>query len=160
MLIAVISDSHNNIRAIEAVKKCIEKSDVLIFLGDGEEDISKITENYKGEIYSVKGNCDLSNKNPEERIIEICNNRIFICHGHKYGVKHNYNNIYYRGRELEADIVLFGHTHIAMIEEFDKITLMNPGSISHSYSEFRNSLGFIEIFENNEKMAWIKELKV
>ena len=82
MLIAVISDSHNNIRAIEAVKKCIEKSDVLIFLGDGEEDISKITENYKGEIYSVKGNCDLSNKNPEERIIEICNNRIFICHGH------------------------------------------------------------------------------
>ena len=160
MLIAVISDSHNDIKAIEAVKLCIQKSDVVIFLGDGENDISKITEGFKGKVYSVKGNCDISNKSPEEAIIEISGVKIFICHGHRYNVKYNYNNIYYKGREVEADIVLFGHTHIAMIEECDGITLMNPGSVSYSFSKFKRSLGFIDILENNKKMSWIKELSV
>ena len=32
-----------------------------------------------------------------------------MCHGHKYGVKYGYNSIYYRGKEIGADIVLFGH---------------------------------------------------
>ncbi len=36
MLIAVVSDSHNNDRAIKEVKNYIKNADVLLFLGDGE----------------------------------------------------------------------------------------------------------------------------
>ena len=160
MLIAVISDSHNDIKAVEAVKQYIEKADALIFLGDGQEDLKRITSDFTGEVYAVKGNCDIGGVNPEEMLIEISSKRIFLCHGNNYGVKMDYNRIYYKAKSVEADIVLFGHTHIAMIEEYDGITLMNPGSIFLGYGKFRRSLGYIEILENGHVETWIKELKI
>ena len=42
MLIAVVSDSHNNDRAIKEVKNYIKNADVLLFLGDGENDIDML----------------------------------------------------------------------------------------------------------------------
>ena len=99
MLIAVISDSHGNRNSISKIKKKISNAQVLIFLGDGENDLNEITEGFSGEVYAVRGNCDFDGKYPEERIIEIQGKKIFICHGHKYGVKYGYNSIYYRGKE-------------------------------------------------------------
>ena len=49
MLIAVISDSHGNRISIDKVKKRISSADVLLFLGDGEDDLREITEEFKGE---------------------------------------------------------------------------------------------------------------
>lgn len=160
MLVAVISDSHNNIKSIEAVKEYISKAEVLLFLGDGEEDLKSITENFKGKVYAVKGNCDVSNKNPQEMIIEIMGKKIFMCHGHRYNVKYEYNSIYYKGREIEADIVLFGHSHLAMIEEDENMIIMNPGSISHGYGAISKTIGYIEIVENKPIRSYIKELKI
>ena len=36
MLVAVVSDSHNNSEAVDLAKKAIAKCDALLFLGDGE----------------------------------------------------------------------------------------------------------------------------
>ena len=36
--------------------------------------------------------------------------KIFITHGDLYGVKYGMTNIYYKGKEVGADIVLFGHS--------------------------------------------------
>lgn len=159
MLVAVISDTHNNTTAIKHVKKYIAHADILLFLGDGEEDIEAISEDFKGKIYAVRGNCDFAGKNPQEMIVEVLDKKIFICHGHRYNVKYEYNSIYYRGKELEVDIVLFGHSHLPMIEELDDILLMNPGSVSHGSGLMRRSLGYIEIEENKKPMAYIKEIK-
>ena len=52
MLIAVISDSHGNRISIDKVKKRISSADVLLFLGDGEDDLREITEEFKGEVYA------------------------------------------------------------------------------------------------------------
>lgn len=158
MLVAVISDSHNNSKAIETVKAYIKEADAILFLGDGEEDIKSIQKDFNGQIYAVKGNCDISNNNPNERIVEILGKKIFMCHGHRYNVKYEYNSIYYRGVEVGADIVLFGHSHVAFIEENENIKLMNPGSISHGYGVVRKSLGFIEIDENGSTKLFIKEI--
>ena len=69
MIIAVISDSHGNKNSISKVKGMISNAEVLIFLGDGENDLSEITDGFNGEVYAVRGNCDLNGKYPEERII-------------------------------------------------------------------------------------------
>lgn len=158
MLVAVVSDSHGNRNSIEKLKKRISKAEVLIFLGDGESDLLEICSEFKGEVYAVKGNCDMSNKYPEERLIKILDKKIFICHGHRYGVKYGYNSIFYRGKELGADIVLFGHSHLPIIEEEDGILLMNPGSISHGMSRPNKTLGYIDIIEGKSPIAYIKEL--
>ena len=81
-----------------------------------------------------------------------------MCHGHKYGVKYGYNSIYYRGKEVRADIVLFGHSHLPIIEEYDGLTLMNPGSISHGMGRVDKTLGYIELFDDNEAKIYIKEV--
>ncbi|CUO74983.1 metallophosphoesterase [Clostridium disporicum] len=159
MLIAVISDSHNNDRAINEVKNYIKNADVLLFLGDGESDIAKITEGFKGEVYSVSGNCDFLGKSPNERIIELDGIKIFMCHGHAYNVKFGYDNIYYRGLSLGVDIVLFGHSHIPIVEKHNDICLMNPGSISHGACMAKRSLGYIEIKEGKIAQIYTKEIK-
>ena len=159
MLIAVVSDSHNNNKAIEDLRDYVIKADILLFLGDGEADLIKIKEFFKGDIYAVSGNCDIYSKNPEELVIDIGGKRIFMSHGHRYNVKYNYNNIYYKGKEVEADIILFGHTHLPIIEEYDKVIMMNPGSLSRGAGISGRSLGYIEIVENESPIIYIKELR-
>nr|WP_207745892.1 metallophosphoesterase [Clostridium sp. D53t1_180928_C8] len=158
VLIAVISDSHGNKTSISKIKKKISNAEVLLFLGDGENDLKEITKDFTGEVYAVRGNCDFEGKYPEERIIEIRGKKIFMCHGHRYGVKYGYNSIYYRGKEVGADIVLFGHSHLPIIEECDGLTLMNPGSISHGMGKIDKTLGYIDLINNKAPIMYIKEL--
>ena len=159
MLIAVISDSHGNKDSINKIKKKISNADVLLFLGDGENDLAEITNDFTGEVFAVRGNCDITGKYPEEQILEIQGKKIFICHGHRYNVKYGYNSIYYRGKEIGADIVLFGHSHIPIIEEYDGIVLMNPGSISHGMGRLNKTLGSIDLIDDKAPIMYIKELK-
>lgn len=160
MLIAVVSDSHNNKEAIDLAKKKIEKCDVLLFLGDGESDLAQLTEGFLGEVYAVCGNCDFRMENPLERLIEIEGKKIYMTHGNRYNVNMGINNIYYRGREMDADIVLFGHTHIPVISHEGSMLLMNPGSISSGRGiKYNRSIGFINIVNNGVPEAFIEELK-
>ena len=158
VIIAIISDSHGNRNSISKIKSKISDAEILIFLGDGENDLNEITKEFHGEVYAVRRNCDFNGKYPEERVIEIKGKKIFMCHGHKYGVKYGYNSIYYRGKEIGADIVLFGHSHLPIIEEYDGLTLMNPGSISHGMGNIDKTLGYIELDDHNEPIIYIKEV--
>lgn len=158
MKIAVISDSHNVTSAIEAVKPYIDGVDIVMHLGDGVENVKDITNEFNGEVYAVKGNCDFGDNYPNERIVEVLDRKILMCHGHFYNVKMNLNNIFYRGKELGVDIVLFGHSHLCIIEKKDDLILMNPGSISNGIGKIRRSIGYIEIEEDKEVVAYIKEI--
>ncbi len=157
MLIAVVSDTHRVDKYIEAVKKIIEEADVLIHLGDNIEDAEYLEREFKGEVYIVSGNCDFSRKYPKDRLIEIEGKRIFMTHGDLYAVKVGLNSIYYKGREVEADIALFGHTHQALIEKTNELILMNPGSTSLPRLSKR-SVGFIKIDEG-EVEVYLKEIE-
>jgi len=158
LLIAVISDTHRMGKYIELGKKYIKGADVLIHLGDNSEDIEELTKDFKGDVYGVRGNCDGSTKYPTEQLLEIMGKRIFLTHGHLYGVKNNLSSIYYRGKELNADIVLFGHTHEHILKEEGGIIFMNPGSISLPRFKGRY-IGFIELGEETPQNSYLKEIK-
>lgn len=141
MKILVFSDSHSNSSKIkQAIELHKAKCDCVIFLGDGLKDIDFIKEQYSQiAFFTVKGNCDLfAGDTQEERLLYLDSFKILITHGHKYGVKSGYGRLAYRARELEADAVLFGHTHVPFddfITVADKqIRLFNPGSIGHGGS--------------------------
>ena len=75
----------------------------------------------------VSGNCDFFDADtPSELVLEM-EGKGFVTHGHKYRVKDGLNTLYYRGLELDADIVLFGHTHSSQIVSGRNGTL-NPGA--------------------------------
>lgn len=158
MKIAVISDTHRIKKYIELSKKYIEDADVLIHLGDDSADIEELTTDFKGEVYGVRGNCDHISTYPKENLLVIGGKKIFITHGHFYGVKNGMMNIVYKGEELGADIVLFGHTHIALIEEYKGIMFMNPGSVSLPRINNRY-IGFIELEDGVKPNLYLKNIK-
>lgn len=159
MLIAIISDTHKNQRSLNIAQKHIKEAnaDIIIHLGDCIEDIEILIENFNGKVYAVEGNCDNLNKYAKEDIIEVNGKSIFFTHGDLYGVKNGLDNLRRRGKEVGADIVLFGHTHEPFKEEKNGIILMNPGSIAKPVLRDR-AIGFIEI--NNEGNIIRSELKL
>lgn len=130
MRIGVISDTHRSICSIEQLGDMVRGLDMLIHLGDNVDDISIIQKYYKGKIINVRGNCDFSTSTPYDRIEEVCGRKIFLTHGHKYGVKENLLKLRYKALETEATIVLYGHTHIGQIDFEEEIWYINPGSVS------------------------------
>lgn len=156
MLIAVLSDTHRMDKYIQKAKEYIKNADILIHLGDNVDDAEELASEFMGEVYIVRGNCDYSNKYPKERVIEVEDRKVFFTHGDLYGVKYGLNKIYYRSKEVGADIALFGHTHVSMIEKYDDIFFMNPGSISLPRNPGKY-IGFIEINKNEEPSIYLKE---
>ena len=157
MLIAVVSDTHRSPKHNITVLDMIKDADVLLHLGDNVEDAEELEKSFDGETYIVAGNCDYSRKYPKDRIIEICGKKIFMTHGDLYGVKGGYNNIYYKGQELGAHIVLFGHSHMKMILRENDMLMMNPGSPSLPRMS-NGSIGFIKIDEEGNIDAYFKEV--
>lgn len=158
MVIAVLSDSHYVKRNLHQVSECIQNADIILHLGDGILDLEEIVDGFSGEVFGVTGNCDFTREYPKERILDISGKKIFMTHGHEYNVKMGYNNIFYKGKEIGADIVLFGHSHLAMIEDTDGILMMNPGSVYSGYGGSGRTIGFIELEENKKPYAYIKKL--
>lgn len=151
MRIAVISDTHRDPKTLEICKEYIKDFDCVIHLGDNTDDGEYITEDFSGSVYIVKGNCDYGKKWPKDQVIDIEEIRILATHGDMYNVKMGMNNLYYRAREVEANLVLFGHTHVSSLEEYNGITFMNPGSISMPRSSKGGFIGVIEL--DNGKLS-------
>lgn len=155
MLIAVVSDTHRDSHSIEKVIRKVEKADMLIHLGDNNCDAEEISKRFKGRVISVKGNCDFSSAGNSELLEEIAGKKMLITHGHSYGVKYGLTRLLFRAQEVNADIVLFGHTHISLVEYVSGIWFINPGSASEARDN-HESIAFIKI--DKEEICPIIEL--
>ena len=127
--ILVLSDSHSYFdKVLKIFEK--EKPDIVIGAGDGIKDIEELSYIYpKAEYYMVKGNCDYFDRSHnEENLFEIDNIKIFLTHGHLYGVKRSLSSIKEIGKKLNVSLIIFGHTHKPYIEKDGDITLFNPGA--------------------------------
>lgn len=146
MRIVVVSDTHRSISGFLDKVKTMPKPDLIIHLGDYTSDGEKIEKELGVNVVQVKGNCDMGFSYKDEELIQIRGKKIFLTHGHKYSVKMNSDSLYYKALELGADIVLYGHTHVAEIIREEKIIIMNPGSPSSPRGmELNLTFGLIEI---------------
>jgi len=106
----------------------------------------------------VAGNCDFSNTYPKEDTITINGLKIFFTHGDLYNVKSTMNSIAIKAESIGADVVLFGHTHIPLKEEYRNTIFMNPGSIPKPSPWAKGKyIGVIEI--DDEGVIVTAELK-
>ncbi len=150
MRLLVLSDTHGRIEECKDALKGVDKKEIdkFIHLGDFSMDIKDLNEFLDIKWVSVRGNCDVWDKiTKEEKIIKINNKKIFLTHGHKYGVKRGLNTIYYRAKELGVDAAFFGHSHIPVSEILDDILFFNPGSISMPRGGSSPSFGIVEVGE-------------
>lgn len=131
MKILVVSDSHGFEGNLRKVIEKVSPIDMLIHLGDFESGEERIRKMVECKIHMVPGNNDYAPHLDRDKIIEVGSKyRMYLTHGHKYGVYYGLHGLYDKAIENNCNIVLYGHTHISKINYMNNITIANPGSIS------------------------------
>ena len=127
----VFSDSHGR---LENLLRAVDRHpdfQAIFHLGDIGNDEPYLRSITPYPVYIVRGNCDYAMNLKENLTVEFGGKRIAMCHGHRYL---NYgggtDSLRYFGLQQQADMVMFGHTHVPLLEDTGDIILLNPGSIS------------------------------
>ena len=124
----------------------LHQPDQVIHLGDLLEDAEELSYVYPGiPVCMVPGNCDGWTMAPLKKQITLAGKEILLSHGHLWRVKSGYEAAIADARACGAQILLFGHTHVAVCRQLeDGLWMMNPGSSRSTY-------GIIEI--NQETLS-------
>ena len=148
MRILVISDSHGRTSRIEQAIEKHKDAKHIFFLGDCVRDIEDYPFIYPDRTFHiVSGNCDYSSVFKSVDTVVLENKKIFFAHGHHLSVKSGITRLKQFAEVEKADIVLYGHTHIAKTEYADGIYFVNPGSLC-SAREGRTGYAVIDIEKN------------
>lgn len=130
MKVLIVSDTHGRDKYLFQILQKVSPIDLLIHLGDYGGTYDYIKSLVGCSIEMISGNNDLFKGYPKERVIMIGKYTVFLTHGHRYGVYFGTSELKKAARARQADIVMFGHTHVPMIDLGDDIWVINPGSIA------------------------------
>lgn len=126
MKLLIMSDTHGDEEIIDRVKGYHPDAQKIIHCGDSELPYAHPA--MQG-MERVKGNCDHDGNYLEEILFQVNGERVYVTHGHLYDVKNSPMKLVYRAKELGANIVCFGHSHVLGAEYIDDIFFINPGSL-------------------------------
>jgi hypothetical protein len=139
MLIAVISDIHDNLVNLDKVLGWCRANRVtkLICCGDTTtiETIHHLAAGFRGEIFMVRGNIELYDDDelPPLENIDFCGSAGSIeADGLKIAFCHEPANIekLLKDKKGRPDFVFYGHTHKPWLEKRDSASLVNPGNVA------------------------------
>lgn len=152
-----LSDAHGDIRSLtEAIEQAQRagKVDAAVFLGDGVNEFERVRpllEEKGTQCYVVCGNNDWGCREMQEVTFTVGGVRFFACHGHTRYVKFGLDRLYLAALEREAQVALYGHTHIAHIDSERSIYMINPGAVCERRS---HSAAYAEIIV--EDNGWVR----
>jgi putative phosphoesterase len=157
----IASDIHGSAYYLEKLLKAVEKEnpDKILLLGDilyhgPRNDLPKgydpkrvidMLNNIADSILCVRGNCDSEVDQmvlsfpilADYAVITYGKKLIYATHGHVY----NNQNL---PPIKKGDILLCGHTHVPVAEEYDTHIYLNPGSVSIPKENSENSYMIFE----------------
>jgi len=153
----ILSDTHGDVSLLTVVlnwaSERLPPNDTIMaaaFLGDGLSDIGRAAE--KSGFYSewkiVSGNNDYGITVPDTAVFEFAGYKFFMTHGDSYNVYSGYHSVTNAGKKNNANVVLFGHTHVPYYENVNGMLLVNPGSVSRPRSRIGESFAVMEFPEN------------
>ncbi len=144
MLIAIISDIHDNIANLE---KCLtwcrqNKITSLVCCGDITtlESMDYLAQNFPGEIFVVTGNAEIYQ---EKEIGKLKNVNFYgeiginEINGVKIGFCHEPEKIK-KIQELspyDLDFIFYGHTHKPWLEKKNNTLIVNPGTVAGVFTQ-------------------------
>ncbi len=141
----VFSDSHGKTaEMVSLIHQHAGTLDGVIHLGDGAADVLYLRTQFPAlTIHAVLGNCDPFSYTAYDilpsRMLNINDKKVFCCHGNLHGASVGIGGLLEEAARMDADIVLFGHTHTGFEQYlpaddsaiFGKPRwILNPGSIS------------------------------
>lgn len=147
MKLVVFSDVHGKKHLLERVLQFNPDADYLISLGDSELPLSYLNSK---KIIMVKGNYPFDGGIHYEQVLRIEEFKIFITHGHKYGVRSGVDKLEEEAMINDYDICMFGHTHVPLLKVIDEVYYINPGSVSRSRFRIPESYIVLELERGKE----------
>ncbi|MEM7304443.1 MAG: metallophosphoesterase family protein [Pseudomonadota bacterium] len=135
--IGVISDTHNYVN--ENIMDILKTCDAILHAGDiGNADVINTLSQCSPHVFSVRGNNDIEEKWPEEDLnelekipdnieLEFIDQKLAVTHGHQfYKVEVRHDKL--RNQFPDADIIIYGHSHIIACDQEQKPWVINPGA--------------------------------
>ena len=130
--ILIFSDTHNQINSCIRLLMNMKNVDAVIHAGDCVSDAEDLHYAFPDiPMYYVRGNNDFLSGAPDKLTVTIGGKRILIVHGHNERVKYDLSlsTLTEKGEAANADLVVFGHTHMPRTEYRGKMIILNPGSV-------------------------------
>ena len=128
--IGLFSDSHGDHQALAQLLENMGYIDAACFMGDVARDaeflrLALAAMPNHPQFFAVRGNNDYITTLPDDLLIELGGKRIWMEHGHRIS---SIMALAYRAMEHQAEIALFGHTHVPYCEYVNGVLVINPGS--------------------------------
>ena len=153
MLLGVVSDTHNNLKNIDAIISLFNQSELSLVIHTGDitnaNSLNKFS-NLKCKLYGVYGNNDRHESGLQE-VISKYNFKIqepphiIKINGRKIAIFHEPDSINeFISTNKDIDIILHGHTHRFREEKIGCTLIFNPGE-SAGFSKGKNSIAIIDL---------------
>lgn len=168
MKIGVMSDTHGSLLYLEKALNVLHECDVILHGGDvlyhgprndipkgynPKEFISKLNE--VGNIIIAKGNCD---SDVDQMVInhpiqapfvmsQFGETRILMTHGYT----ESKDEVIKKAKNMGADILIIGHTHIKELYCDENLIVLNPGSTTIP-KDGTHSVAIIDILQTEEEV--------
>lgn len=145
MKVAVLADTHIPKKAKKlpaAAELVLQSADLIIHAGDviSRDFLEQLRS--IAPLHAVLGNNDINLDLPESLELEIEQVKLAIIHdsGNKKG----------RGKRMrrlfpEAQIVIFGHSHVPVNQDEDGVRLFNPGSPTDKRMQPKPTMGLLSL---------------
>lgn len=139
--IGLISDTHGRVRraALRALRGCA----VVLHAGDvggpGVLDALRAL----APVHAVRGNVDdpFQPDLAEHVELTIAGCRVHVVHGHQWGSPTPER----LAGAIDAEVIVFGHTHRALVRSVGRTLVVNPGSAGPSRFGLPATVGFLEL---------------
>ncbi|GAB2552386.1 metallophosphoesterase family protein [Gracilibacillus alcaliphilus] len=148
--VLILSDSHGWTEEVIKIKdRHQHEVDAMIHCGDSE--LTHDSEELSG-FQAVQGNMDFDAKLLEDIDFSVGPLHFFVTHGHLYNIKLSLMSVAYRGEEVGANVICFGHSHVAGAEKMDDQLFINPGSIRQPRSAHPGSYALLSATEDLQEV--------
>jgi putative phosphoesterase len=150
IIIGLVSDTHGLVRdslftALAGVSQILHAGDV------GGRDVLDALSGI-APVQAVYGNVDpLDRLLPNEIALEIGGVSIHVSHGHEFGSP---TPARLRAR-YSADVLVFGHTHRAVIDRQDGRLVVNPGAAGPRRFDVKPSVAILRIEKNRAEVELV-----
>ncbi|MBP5159040.1 MAG: metallophosphoesterase family protein [Lachnospiraceae bacterium] len=127
--IVIVSDTHGRCETLERVMRIESPMDMLIHLGDVCSDEDYIEAIAHCPTVMIAGNNDYLTHLPRTKALRLGNASIHMEHGHRFSM--GTSQIVRDAKDLGVNVMMYGHTHVPVLEKHDGIWLVNPGSLTY-----------------------------
>ena len=158
MIIGVLSDTHS-LKIPDPLIERLKSVDLIIHAGDFCDIRTLKLLRKLASTKAVQGNMDeweIKKELPLKEIIVCGNVKIGVTHGHIGDTREALKNAMSSFKNDKMDVVIFGHSHLALCEQVGATLYFNPGSLNAAIKAQAPSYGLISIEKGKIKAEIVR----